>query len=70
MWEDQFEAYSQECKVLRYDLRGFGKSACPSPDGDYRHTEDLKALLDFLGIPKAYVMGLSMGIGLGHLGVA
>lgn len=63
MWEDQFEPFSQEYKVVRYDLRGFGKSACPSPDGDYRHTEDLKALLDFLGIPKAYVMGLSMGGG-------
>jgi len=64
LWEDQFEVLSKQHKVLRYDLRGFGKSAHPSPGEKYCHTEDLKALLDFLMIPKAYVMGLSMGGGI------
>jgi pimeloyl-ACP methyl ester carboxylesterase len=40
MWEDQFEVFSKQYKVLRYDLRGFGKSAHPSPGEKYCHTED------------------------------
>jgi pimeloyl-ACP methyl ester carboxylesterase len=64
MWNNQFDTLSQKYKVIRYDLRGFGKSACPSPDQKYCHTEDLKALLDYLKISKANVMGLSMGGGI------
>lgn len=64
MWNNQFDTLSQKYKVIRYDLRGFGKSACPSPGQKYCHTEDLKALLDYLKISKAYVMGLSMGGGI------
>ncbi len=64
MWDDQFETLSKKYRVLRYDLRGFGKSAYPSPDKSYCHTEDLRALLDYLKISKAYVMGLSMGGGI------
>jgi len=64
MWDDQFDKLSQKYRVIRYDLRGFGKSAYPSPGQKYCHTEDLKALLDYLKISKAYVMGLSMGGGI------
>ena len=64
MWDDQFDTLSQKFRVMRYDLRGFGRSACPSPGQKYCHTEDLKALLDYLKISKAYVMGLSMGGGI------
>ncbi len=64
MWDDQFDTLSQKYRVIRYDLRGFGKSACPSPGQKYCHTEDLKALLGYLKISKAYVLGLSMGGGI------
>ncbi|RLG95644.1 hypothetical protein DRO27_03495 [Candidatus Bathyarchaeota archaeon] len=64
MWDDQFDSFSQEYRVIRYDLRGFGKSACPSPGQKYCHTEDLKALLGYLKISQASVMGLSMGGGI------
>jgi pimeloyl-ACP methyl ester carboxylesterase len=28
MWDDQFEAFAQHFRVIRFDLRGFGKSFC------------------------------------------
>lgn len=64
MWDDQFDTLSQKYRVIRYDLRGFGKSACPSPGQKYCHTEDLKALLGYLKVSQSYVMGLSMGGGI------
>jgi pimeloyl-ACP methyl ester carboxylesterase len=46
--------------VVRYDLRGFGRSALP--DGaEYSRTDDLRALLEYFGIARAHVVGLSMG---------
>ncbi len=62
MWDDQFEYFAQHFQVIRYDMRGFGKSAVPT-ETPYSHAEDLKALLDHLDIKKVYVVGLSMGGG-------
>ncbi len=60
MWEDQFKPFAERFRVIRYDLRGFGKSS--TPDGmPYVHAGDLAALLDHLGFERAHVMGLSMG---------
>jgi pimeloyl-ACP methyl ester carboxylesterase len=59
MWDEQFEAYAKEFRVLRYDVRGFGGSS--APDAVYSNVEDLAALLDYLGIPKAHLLGLSLG---------
>jgi pimeloyl-ACP methyl ester carboxylesterase len=61
MWNDQLEVFAKRFKVIRYDVRGFGKSALPTVGKGYRHTEDLKALLNQLGIDYAYMVGLSMG---------
>lgn len=63
-WDFQFEPLSKNFKVLRYDVRGYGKSALPKPDEVYYDTEDLKALLDYLGIEKAHICGVSMGSGI------
>jgi 3-oxoadipate enol-lactonase len=60
MWDDQFEYLAQQYQVIRYDMRGFGKSAVPT-DKVYSHAEDLKALLDHLEIKPAYLVGQSMG---------
>jgi 3-oxoadipate enol-lactonase len=62
MWDDQFELFAQRYRVVRYDLRGYGKSEVPP--GLYALRDDLYALLTFLGISKAYLIGVSMGGGL------
>jgi pimeloyl-ACP methyl ester carboxylesterase len=61
MWDNQFDEFAKHYKVLRYDLRGYGKSAVPKMEHPYAHHEDLKALLDYLRIQKAAIIGLSMG---------
>ena len=60
MWDDQVEAFSHHCTVIRYDMRGFGQSALPT-DEPYAHTADLAALLRYLGFERASVIGLSRG---------
>src|SRR5258708_15386584 len=63
MWDDQFTTFAQRFQVIRYDVRGFGKSTMP-PTEKYSHADDLKALLDHLNISQATIMGLSMGGGI------
>lgn len=61
MWDEQVEFFAKNYKVVRFDMRGFGQSL-PVPD-DYQRHEDIRALLDFLGIEHTYLMGCSMGGG-------
>src|SRR6185295_1167159 len=61
MWDDQVEAFAERYMVVRYDLRGFGRSAPGSER--YSHASDLKALLDHLGLDRVALLGLSMGGG-------
>ncbi len=63
MWDDQFEAFAESYEVIRYDMRGFGKSDVPSGE-TYAPADDLRALLEGLGMERAHVVGLSMGGGL------
>jgi pimeloyl-ACP methyl ester carboxylesterase len=60
MWDDQFEAFAQHFRVVRYDMRGYGKSVPPT-DESYSHTDDLKVLLEHLRIDRAHVFGQSRG---------
>src|SRR5512143_1577881 len=59
LWDDQFEVFAEQYRTLRYDVRGFGRSK--SPAAYYSNHGDLRDLLDYLGIRRAYVLGLSMG---------
>ncbi|HEX7997766.1 MAG TPA: alpha/beta hydrolase [Pyrinomonadaceae bacterium] len=59
MWDDQFHAFAKHYRVLRYDLRGFGRSDFSM--GPLSHVEDLAALLRHLRIKKATLVGLSLG---------
>ena len=62
LWDDQFDAFAQHYRVIRFDIRGFGDSAPPTPETPpYFLEEDIHSLLKFLGVEKTYVMGLSMG---------
>lgn len=60
MWEDQIEAFAAKYQVIRYDMRGFGRSALPTTES-YRPADDLQALLSFLGVAHAHILGLSRG---------
>jgi pimeloyl-ACP methyl ester carboxylesterase len=61
MWDDQFAVLARDFRVIRYDARGFGKSAPPVPGEAYSNADDLAALLDHLDARRAHVVGLSMG---------
>lgn len=62
MWDDQMPLLTQHYRVLRYDVRGHGKSA--APDGPYTFDDlmgDVLGLMDAHQIGRADYMGLSMG---------
>jgi pimeloyl-ACP methyl ester carboxylesterase len=63
MWEPQVKYFSERFQVLRYDLRGHGRTGGTKRD---RYTvdlfaDDLKALLDTLGLEPLILCGLSLG---------
>jgi pimeloyl-ACP methyl ester carboxylesterase len=60
MWDDQVPALKDIARVVRYDVRGFGRSSRDA-DTSYSHAEDLWRLLDHLEIDTAVLVGLSMG---------
>lgn len=62
MWEPQLPPLAARFRVLRYDSRGHGHSS--APPGPYTLDQlggDLLALLDALGVRRAYLCGLSLG---------
>ena len=59
MWDNEFKALSDRFRVIRYDLRGHGKSSSVS-DG-FNHVDDLVTLLDALSLDKPNLIGLSLG---------
>jgi pimeloyl-ACP methyl ester carboxylesterase len=59
MWAPQIAAFEDRFRVIRYDLRGHGKSAAPSQP--FMAHEDLRDVLDALGVDKATLVGLSAG---------
>lgn len=62
-WNNEFKAFAQSYQVIRYDMRGYGKSE--PVDGDFNHMSDLVSLLNALEIHGPLIMmGCSMGGGL------
>ena len=61
LWDGQFEEFAQHFRVIRYDLRGTGRSEIPQTK--FSHREDLYALLRHLNVDKAYLLGVSRGGG-------
>jgi len=59
MWDTQFDIFAQQHRVLGYDRRGFGNTAMVA--GAFSHHRDLHALLEFLEIADAYLVGCSQG---------
>ncbi len=62
LWEKQMPEFSRHFTVLAFDNRGVGRSDKPAGPYSIRMmADDLKALLDTLGIRKTHVLGVSMG---------
>ncbi|MBL8376423.1 MAG: 3-oxoadipate enol-lactonase [Burkholderiales bacterium] len=62
MWDPQMAVLKSRFTVLRFDTRGHGGS--DAPDRPYTLEEmadDVKGLLDTLGVKQTHWMGLSMG---------
>jgi 3-oxoadipate enol-lactonase len=62
MWDPQAAALAQRLRVVRFDARGHGRS--PVPVGPYSIDDlagDVISLLDRLDLPRAHVVGLSLG---------
>jgi pimeloyl-ACP methyl ester carboxylesterase len=62
-WNNEFVRFADRSRVLRYDMRGYGRSE--PVEGEFSNLQDLAALLDFLRLDRPVVlMGCSMGGGL------
>ncbi len=59
MWDSQVEFFSRNYTVVRLDTRGYGQSDAPT--GPYSPAQDVFALLQFLKLDRACIIGLSMG---------
>ncbi len=63
-WNLQMRFFSRRYRAIAFNARGYPPSDVPEDPGAYsqdRAVEDIRGLLDVLGIPKAHVCGLSMG---------
>ena len=60
MWDEQVPALAATSTVVRYDVRGFGRSVADETTG-YTHAGDLWQLVDHLGLDRVALVGLSMG---------
>ncbi len=59
LWDDQFAIFAEQYRTIRFDLRGFGRSAMPA--GRFSNYDDVAGLLDFLQVARAMVVGISFG---------
>ena len=59
MWDIQFQLFSENYRVIRHDVRGFGKSdVAQTKFSDYK---DLRRILDHLEAKTASLVGVSNG---------
>lgn len=59
IWDAQIAALAPRYRVIRLDLRGFGESGGFADET--AEADDLRVLLDSLGVRAAHVLGLSRG---------
>ena len=61
-WDPQVDALSRQYRVVRYDRRGCGRSTpVDVPQRSELWVEDMKQLMDSLGLEQAYLGGVSYG---------
>lgn len=63
-WEAQMRFFNRRYRCIAYNARGYPPSDVPEEPTAYSqeiHMEDLRGLLDALGIDSAHIVGFSMG---------
>jgi len=63
-WETQLRHFSRRYRCIAYNARGYPPSDVPDDVERYsqqRARDDILAVLDALGLPKAHIVGNSMG---------
>jgi pimeloyl-ACP methyl ester carboxylesterase len=64
-WDREFTTFADAgYRVLRYDVRGYGRSSRPEPGVSYSHVRDLHALLEAEDVTQTSIVGCSMGGGI------
>ncbi|HEY1617851.1 MAG TPA: alpha/beta hydrolase [Streptosporangiaceae bacterium] len=61
IWDDMWPALTSRCRVIRYDVRGYGRS--PAATEDYTLLGDLLQVMEHFQVTAAHVVGCSMGGG-------
>ncbi|MFC3738909.1 alpha/beta fold hydrolase [Paractinoplanes deccanensis] len=61
IWDPVWERLRGQHRLIRYDVRGFGRSAPPA--GRFSRLDDLRRVLDLLDVGPALFAGCSMGGG-------
>ncbi|MEX2406162.1 MAG: alpha/beta hydrolase, partial [Actinomycetota bacterium] len=59
IWDGQFGDFALQHDVIRYDLRGYGRSDLPY--GPYSDLRDLVRLLEELEVPRCALVGCATG---------
>src|SRR5258705_8776157 len=59
MWDGQWQEFSKQYHVVRYDMLGFGKS--DRAKGPLARRQELYNVVKHLGIEQAHLLGCSMG---------
>ncbi|HVP12680.1 MAG TPA: alpha/beta fold hydrolase [Phycisphaerae bacterium] len=59
VWDGQWDDFSKDYRIIRYDRRGYGRS--PAPGAPYSNVEDLLAVLRTLDVQRATLIGSSNG---------
>jgi pimeloyl-ACP methyl ester carboxylesterase len=63
-WEPQMRHFGQRYRCIAFNARGYPPSDVPESPAAYsqhRAADDIRSVLDHLGIERAHVVGLSMG---------
>ena len=60
-WWQQVPAFSREYRCITFDHRGWGLSLDGQDAGPAAFVDDLRGLLDHLGIQETFLVGQSMG---------
>ena len=61
-WHDQIPSFSEHFHAVAWDARGYGASDDYAGPLDFAHfADDLRRLIDHLAVPRAHLVGLSMG---------